>query len=61
METWRDAREFILPIDTIELYRDKNYVIDSDIWPRNIPDISPWWELEYLSVAKILIVALRAD
>lgn len=44
----------------MELYRDKNYVIDSDIWPRNIPDISPWWELEYLSVAKILIVALRA-
>lgn len=25
------------------------------------PNISPWWELEYLSVAKILIVALRAD
>lgn len=25
--------------------RDKNYVIDSDMWPRHIPSISPRWKL----------------
>lgn len=45
MKTTRGTRDFILPIGTKELGRDKNYIIDSDIWPRHIHNMSPRWEL----------------
>lgn len=39
----------------MELGRGKNYVIDSDIWPRHILSFSLRWERGYFSDAKVLL------